>query len=315
MIDIGPQYSEDDPFTARMRIHQSWYRTHVLRVECGVGPQRTDTERYGSMLCTEDGARGLNFLTAEIATYARARQAEFPSGIKAHRLSCNMLSSQPMCFNLFAPLALDRGIAPAMISALVDADVAGVEKVVIEYAPRPKSDYLDDATSFDAYVEYSQADSSCALLGIETKLTEPFSRTRYPASKASYARWIEQSNAPWLPSARKHLDARSHNQLWRDHMLGFACAARTAANAGVRWSVALVRHPLDEKCRTALETYRQCLRPDDKTLLDLPLDTVVERLRPVVRTTRWAEWLRDFERRYLDLKESEQLAGEQHRRR
>ena len=27
---IGPQYGGDSPFTARMRLHQSWYRAAVL---------------------------------------------------------------------------------------------------------------------------------------------------------------------------------------------------------------------------------------------------------------------------------------------
>lgn len=35
---IGPQYSGDNPFTARMRFHQSWYRAERRRLACGTGP-------------------------------------------------------------------------------------------------------------------------------------------------------------------------------------------------------------------------------------------------------------------------------------
>ena len=37
-VGIGPQYGNDDDFTRRMRLHQSWYRDRVLRVPYGTGP-------------------------------------------------------------------------------------------------------------------------------------------------------------------------------------------------------------------------------------------------------------------------------------
>jgi hypothetical protein len=100
------------------------------------------------------------------------------------------------------------------------------------------------------------------------------------------------------------LDARGQNQLWRDHMLGFANAAR-ATERFAAWSVALVRHPLDRKCVDAFETYATCLRPGEATLIDRPLDMIAERWRPIARGTRWEPWWRELERRYIDLNESE----------
>ena len=301
---LGPQYKDDDAFTARMRLHQSWYRANVLAVDCGVGPHPHSQSRYGSMLRAEDGQRGLNFLTPEIAAYARARQKEYPAGIKAHRLFCNMLSSQPMCFNLFAPLALDAELAAPLVGALLGTEVARVEKVIIEHAPEPKADYLADSTSFDAYVEYRRPDGARGFVGIETKLTEPFSQDEYPISKTSYSRWVEHAGSPWLASSRAMLDARGHNQLWRNHMLGFANATR-ATEPYAAWSVAVVRHPLDHKCVGAFETYASCLRPGEVTLIDRPLDMLAERWRAIARGTRWEPWWREFERRYIDLSESE----------
>jgi hypothetical protein len=55
-IGLGPQYSRDAPFTARMRRHQSWYRSSVLKAPFGVGPQSTSDTFYGNMLDT--GAAG-----------------------------------------------------------------------------------------------------------------------------------------------------------------------------------------------------------------------------------------------------------------
>ena len=51
---FGPQFRGDSAFTARMRLHQSWYRAAVLGVPWA---------RYGNMLDEAAGMVGLNFLT------------------------------------------------------------------------------------------------------------------------------------------------------------------------------------------------------------------------------------------------------------
>jgi hypothetical protein len=51
--------------------------------------------------------------------------------------------------------------------------------VDIEYAPDPKEEFLDDRTAFDAFVEFDRVDGTRGFVGIETKLTEPFSRKTY----------------------------------------------------------------------------------------------------------------------------------------
>jgi hypothetical protein len=62
----APRRASDNPFTARMRLHQSWYRDAVLRLPPGTGPFVSSTEVRGSMLRAQDAERGSNFLTPEI---------------------------------------------------------------------------------------------------------------------------------------------------------------------------------------------------------------------------------------------------------
>ena len=69
--DIGPQFRGDSPFTARMRLHQSWYRATVLGVPCGTGPLPSSQTHYGNMLDEAAGDAGLNFLTPQIFSVAR----------------------------------------------------------------------------------------------------------------------------------------------------------------------------------------------------------------------------------------------------
>ncbi len=313
-LDLGPQYAQDDPFTRRMRLHQSWWRASQLDVACGVGPHATSPKRYGNMLTDEDGARGKNFLTPEIAEYAIQRQREFARGIKRHRLLCNLLSSQPMCFNLFAPLAIDAAMARPLAAAMFEGlDLGRVVRVVVEHEPEPRAEHLDDATSFDAFLEVENADGAVGFVAIETKLTEPFSQTRYPIAAGSvYRRWIDHDRGLWQVAAAAALEALEVNQLFRDHALAFAALLRPGS-AYTFGAMAVVRHPGDPVCETSLATYRRLLRPGadaEVPLIDLPLDHVVRRLRPVVAGTGWASWLDAFDRRYVDLERSAGLVSQ-----
>lgn len=308
--EVGPQYSGDDPFTRRMRLHQSWWRAAVLRVECGVGPHATSRNRYGNMLTERDGVRGLNFLTPAIAEFAVRRQQEFPRGIKRHRLLCNMLSSQPMCFNLFGPAALDEEVGCAIAAACCSKfQLHRCVRVIIEHEPAPRSAFLDDATSFDAFLELEDISGRLGFLAIETKLTEPFSPTRYAIAEGSrYSYWLRHARSPWDATSSTELEAIDINQLFRNHALAVAAAHRedTPYSFGM---LGVVRHPGDAACAAAVSRYRHLVRDDGLVpLIDLPLDAIVERLRPVISGTNWAAWLDAFEQRYVDLTGSSGLA-------
>jgi hypothetical protein len=105
-----------------MRFHQSWYRARVLRVPCGTGPHPTSSSRYGNMLRREDGDRGLNVLSPQIFSAADRRVSDSRGTVEPFRLLCNMLSSQPLCFNAFAPLADDLDLATTVFRALLPRD-------------------------------------------------------------------------------------------------------------------------------------------------------------------------------------------------
>jgi len=299
--DIGPQSSGDRPFTARIRRHQSWYRAQELAVPCGIGPTRKSRNHYGNMLRQEDGTRGMNFLTDEIHQVALERLRQGDGVVEEFRLLNNMLSSQPMCFNLFGPLVHDLDRATRLFRALLGEAVQQVTQVRIEYAPSPASEFLDDRTAFDAYVEYLRPDGGRAFVGIETKLTEPFSQKHY--DRASYRRWMKSSNTPWRPECHGRVDEVQHNQLWRDHLL--AIAMRDHANSlYVHGSLALVSHPGDGECQQAVETYRSLLVSGDDTFDHWTLDRLIEAWHGAAVSDAERSWLESFHLRYLDLAHS-----------
>jgi hypothetical protein len=303
-LDIGPQHARDDPLAARMRLHQSWYRAEVLKVPYGRGPGPTDTRELGSMLCPADAGAGRNFLTPRIFEVVKNRIAQ-GGGVAEYRVLHNMLSSQPMCFNLFGPLADDLERAAGLARALWVPGLRRVVRVEIEWAPQPRSEYLDDRTSFDAFIEYESATGGLGFLGIETKLTEPFSQRHH--DRPSYRRWMTPE-APWRDNVGGEVDKAAWNQLWRNHLLAWSMLRRKRTPYA-EGRCLVVRHPADVRCADVIAGYRQLLR-DTETLEDCPLDRIIASWRGEIGPD---SWLDEFELRYLSLERSRHLVTDEPR--
>lgn len=300
--DYGPQSPSDNAFTQRMRFHQSWYRATVLKVPYGTGPTPEKRTEYGNMLTAEDAAKGLNFLTPVIFAAVQARLAEAVGLIEEFRLMRNMLSSQPLCFNLFGHLGLDLDLATRLMDALFPGEVKRVTRVVVEHAPEPRTEYLNDHTAFDAFVEYVTVDDRLAFLGVETKLTEPFSPRSYDT--ADYRRWMNGPGSPWREGVIGHLLEIRHNQLWRDHLLVVATLDHPASPYS-RGHLMLLRHPGDKSCAEAARSYQDLLRPGDDTFVDIPLNRLVDWIVTLNLDGGHADWLKAFRLRYLDFAASQ----------
>jgi hypothetical protein len=256
----------------------------------------------GSMLDRESGSRGLNFLTDEIFQVARRRIGTRHGTVDEYRLLHNLLSSQPMCFNLFGPFVADHDLATRVFRHLFSETVSRVLDVQIEYAPEPAAEYLDDRTAFDAFIEYEHVDGKRAFVGVETKLIEPFSPQHYDGPK--YRRWVERPDSPWPEETWGQLDAISHNQLWRDHLLAFALC-RHPSSPYAHGQLMLVAPRADEASWSAAEAYRHLVSADDRSFMQFDLEEFVDGIAAAPLRTDEQNWLRDFRRRYVDLTESE----------
>jgi hypothetical protein len=171
---IGWQSRSDLQWVARMRLHQSWWRTYRLRVPFGTGPNRGGKGHYGNMLDDRSPRAGSNFVCRSAADVYARRVNETPEGVDAWRTSRNLLASQPMAFNLFGPSIENQELATATFDRIL-GDVAAVTGGEVERL----SDALDDHTAFDAFFTCRRADKSDGCIAIETKLTEPFSQQNY----------------------------------------------------------------------------------------------------------------------------------------
>lgn len=276
----------DTPLVRRYRRLQSWYRETQL----GVAPGPSNGRVVGSSV-PKHTHPALNFLTPEAWQHAEQRMSEVPKEhgtLDGDRLRRNLLSSMPLCFNVFGSLRSLTGFGP-LLALLFDAEAATVTDAVCEWAPS-KTEHLNDRSAFDAIVRYGTAHGEQRFVGIETKYTEPFSQPEYVNRR--YQEVTEQSG--WfLPSAFDALRSSPSKQLWRTVML----TARYSATSGAEGRAAVVCLAEDETAVSAVAAVREQM-VDPSRLLNVTLEQVADAADgsadPAV--VRWAS---AFRLRYL----------------
>jgi hypothetical protein len=299
---VGPQHAGDTPFQARMRRHQSWYRSEVLGVPWGTGPTAGSTRPLGNMLTAHDAQQGRNFLTPEIHAHYRRRVAGGDPNISGFRCERNMLSSQPMCFNLFAPLADDLDLATRCLQALLPGAVRRVTGVEVEHTPRPKQGYLGDGTSLDALIRYEDAQGARCFLGVETKLHEPVTEAKV-YDRPRYRELTEAEGSPWVAGAVDRLVRSPYNQLWRNHLLVEAARRHPSAGYG-RGRLMLVWHPADDERTAVVRQYERLLTEPSSSFVAAPLNRLVAAWRVAASDPDEEQWAYRLWLRYVDLEAS-----------
>jgi hypothetical protein len=271
----------------------------------GTGPSQGSTRQIGSMLDEEGDQLGANFLSDPART---AYDQCAGRGVEPFRARRNLLSSQPMCINIFGPMSLDLDLATRALQAWLPGEIERVTAVRIEWAPEPRREFLDDRTSFDAFVEYEDVHGRLAFLGVETKLTEPFTAIGGYHRKPAYRDWTNRPDSPWAPVSFDRLGGVTWCQLWRNHLLVEALRRKEGRSYPGGGRLLVLHHQLDPGCEHAVAGYRNLLTDEGQhDVLELTVGSAVGHLMGIVSTDdehAWAELLR---RRYADLSESYHL--------
>jgi hypothetical protein len=176
----GNQCGSDNAFTRKARLLQSMYRVEIGEEE-GVGPTRASKRKYGNMISGGE-VSGKNFLMKETFEYAMERvekqkKEKTLETIDGFRLFNNLLSSQPMAFNLFHPLMLLLKQDPAMVTLAVRSvfrnfPVFEVTEIGLEFIPTPIENYTNDKSAMDAYIRFVDNKGGKHIIAIETKYTD-----------------------------------------------------------------------------------------------------------------------------------------------
>ena len=228
------------PWIAKRRLLQSWWREHELHAAPAMVPRRRFP--VGNQIDPADVAddRSLNFLNEAAHQHAEARAVEVQAEagtLDSERLFGNLLSSMPLCFNIFGALRDEPAFLP-LVQQLFAPTAVSVDAVVCEWRPRPKIDFLDDNTAFDAAIWFTDDQGRSCLLGVEVKYTDSFSTKLYgyvPHRDATLA-------SGWFAEGTFEQMSRSvpANQLWRNLLLAASLESSKAKAHRVQWAGVVV---------------------------------------------------------------------------
>jgi hypothetical protein len=227
----------------------------------------------------------------EAAENALARLSETggPGLIAQDRLARNLLSSQPLCFNLFGHLRSDPNALLPWVRT-VQPTASRVRRVELEIAPvtTPLS-----RSAFDAYVEYDVEGRQRGFLGIECKYAENLSASQRDDAPQKFR--SATTSRHWKPGAADALDRPGFRQFWYNALVMFLTLDDGAFYEGTSVVVAL---DADEKAKEATEVVgRQMV--DSSRMWFSSLGEVVEAVHGQ------EEWKQQFKDRYLNLALSE----------
>jgi hypothetical protein len=208
------------------------------------------------------------------------------------RLFENLLSSQPLAFNLFGELALDLDAATAACRSLWPGRVDRVTRIELEWSPgRQSPRYLNNGTAADVALFHTTPAGGSGAIYVETKYYEDMTA----AASTLKPRYDEVALASgcFQGDALSRLRGGWLQQLWLDHLLLLAARETDQLDAGLF----VVLYPeVNPRCRAAVDAYAATLTPSGKeTFQARTLEDVVDVLDGAIDQS----WVGAFRERYL----------------
>jgi hypothetical protein len=240
-----------------------WLKDHGISTGIHVSGKANDavTMELGSCLSPEAARAGKNFLSPAIHALVRREviMQEEGAAIDEDRLFGNALSSMPLVFSMFGPMALDPRLATSVFRRLLPSFVHSVEHIVFEHSPgRREERFLNDGTAFDLALRVVTPEGEQGTVFVEVKYSEdmvgPAARLRDRYDEAS--RQVHLFRNPDSPGLR----SLACEQFWREHML-----AQLAVDHDVvtRAMFIVIGPRLNRRVNAAIRLYQHELIDDD----------------------------------------------------
>jgi hypothetical protein len=278
----------DNPFQRRARLLQA-----LWRCEQGLPIGEHRGRPLGSRLAIPAAKDTLsNYITDGVRALAR-REVLDRDRAKGKlygqpRIFNDLLSSQPLCFNLFGELQRDLALAGRALRRVTQGRIDAVTAIHFEHSPgRGDPKYTGDRSAFDVFVEYTTAQGTRGFAGIEVKYHEDLDDRASP----HHERYDEMGCFDAAASAR--LRAKPLQQVWRDHLLAGSLLADP--DAGYHDGFFAFLYPSDnDRCASAIAACRSCLT-SERSFAPWTLEGIVAALR----VEGAGPWVEVFARRYL----------------
>lgn len=293
-------------FTRKCRELQGRFRERMGE-PMGKGPYPKGPNYQINMLVNGEKT-GKNFVNEFTFNYAkyRVKNIQPHETINSYRLFNNMLSSQPMAFNLFCPFIqmLDRGKEEAVTrifrAIFPDKYIGEVMEVELEYLHTDIYNYLNDCTAMDAIVRYNDIKGKPSFIAIETKYTDVLGENTSNKERAQdkYREWIKRIGM-FKPESEKDLlsGKKIISQIYRNFLLTECYGVEEPANRCYSVVLAPAQHPTTEK---EVASLRDELKPEYQYKISaVSLEDFVERTLQVCPEEDKAPFLY-FKDRYFE---------------
>ena len=290
----------DHRFKAAARFLQALWRedrgiaigTHIDRRE----PHRP--RRLGSRISTAAGTLGANFLHPGIVpVVARALAYREPgAAYDVDRLKTNLLSSQPLVFNLFGPLARDLALATRFVAELLPGTLTTITDILFEHSPgRGEARFTADRTAYDVVLRGRDATGARTLLCIEIKYSEA-GHEPAPPPHPRYTQIARTTPGLFVDPADPTLTSPACQQLYRQHCLASAMLTVGLADKAM---LAFIAPAHNQLAHAAAATYtRQLTDPQASPIPFVPL--TLEHAFAAIATAGLPGHARALHRRYTD---------------
>lgn len=281
-------YPQDTVFAAKARLLQSIWREDN-------GLDYNIDKKYGNYLTDTDAGLKKNFFTEGIGNLVQEEIKNKEKVIGQPRIWNNLLSSQPLAFNLFGELKLEEDLktATAVFRELFPNQVENVTAIEFEWSPgRRNPKYTNDRSAFDIFVEYKSIDGMKCFYGIEVKYAEHMkdkpARNREEYNKVSEDMGIYKSESLDI------LKNTNLQQLWRDHLLvGSMFKTNNDYNRG---DFIFLYPKGNTECVDIFNKYFKTFKGKDDYFIPL----TIELFYKVLSNNLNDKWVKEFYVRYLD---------------
>lgn len=278
--------ARDNEFQLRARLHQALWR-EAKGLPIGEHRGRPLGSRLAMPFAQESLA---NYLTDGVRSLVRSEVKKTEKLYKTPRIYDDLLSSQPLCFNLFGELALDHELAGRAVGRLLGKEVK-VTAVEFEHSPgRWNPRFTNDGSAFDVFVAY-EASGAPGFLGVEVKYAEDLDGDE-AAHRRRYDE-VAEAMGVFDPAASSRLRRRPLEQFWRDHLL--ACSMLLDQDSGFHEGQFVVLYPAGNTVvADAVSAYRACLL-DPATFTSWTFETMLD----VLDAVGAGGWVSEVRERYL----------------
>ena len=230
-VDKVSNAPETTAFKQQSRLHQSLWRK---RMGLPIGSQpirpkpKVESRNLGSRIDLEYAVKSeANFLTnaAKESVRHRVLNPEPKQLFFLDRLYADLLSSMPMCFNLFGPLFVDKILATKAVHEWWPDALGNVKEVRFEWSPGRQiaNRFLENRSAFDVAFEIESINGKMGIIGVETKYHEDCRKEEFPSEdRLKRYKQVAKISCIFKPGASELIVGTKLQQIWLDHLLALS---------------------------------------------------------------------------------------------